>query len=124
MAANQPNFNYFTYTDDNAAVWNKRGEVDTARNALDGSSALTAGARVWIDSKRMKARHAIFQDPTTFRTVRVLIYTPTAFAALTGASTIAVSVEGETAAVTYNLAQKVSEKQPVAKTSRQLADHP
>lgn len=124
VTANQRNYNYFTYTDDNAAAWNKRGTVDTATNALDGSSALTAGARVWIDTKRHQTRKAVFQDPTTFRTVKITVYTPTAFAALTGSSTLAVNVPGNTASVTYNLAEKIGEKQPIAKTSRQLTDHP
>ena len=124
MAANQVNYEYFTYTDDNATTWNKRGELDTARNAIDGSSALTAGAPVWVNTKRMQARHAVFQDPTTFRTVRIVVYTPTAFSALTGSSTLAVNVPGNTATVTYNLAEKIPEKQIVAKTTRKLTDHP
>jgi hypothetical protein len=124
MAANQKNFGYFTYVDDNGTVWNKRGEVDAARNALDGSAALTANAPVWLDhGKRKHTRAAIFQDPTTFRTVRCIIYTAAAYAALTGASTLAVNVPGNTAAVTYNLIEKIPEKQSVARASRQLADH-
>jgi len=62
-------------------------------------------------------------DATTFRTLRITIYTAAAFAALTGASTVNVSVPGETAAVTYTLAEKIPEKQPVARATRQLADH-
>lgn len=124
MAANQKNFEYFTYVDDNAASWNKRGWQDTAVNALDGSAALTSGARVWIDSPRHTTRKAIFQDPVTFRTVKITIYTSAAFAALTGTSTLAVNVPGNTATVTYNLAQKIGEKQPIARAARQLTDHP
>lgn len=123
MAANQRNTNLFKYTDTNGTVWNARGEIDTAVNAIDGSSALQAGAPVWIDSKRRSTRKAIFFDPTTFRTKRVVVFTDAAFAAITGATTLAVNVPGETAAVTYSLAQKIVEKQPVAKTSRNLADH-
>jgi hypothetical protein len=121
--ANQRNYQVFTYVDDNGTTWNKRGMQDAAINALDGSSALTAGAPVWLNTKRRRAREAVFQDPTTFRTVRCTIYTAAAFAALTSASTLAVNVPGNTAAVTYNLAQKIGEKQPVAKSTRQLADH-
>lgn len=124
MAANQRNFQVFTYVDDNAVTWNKRGTLDTAINAIDGSAALTGGAPVWIDTPRKKTRMAVFQDPTTFRTVRIVVYTSAAFAALTGASTLAVNVPGETAAVTYNLAEKIAEKQPVGKATRQLTDHP
>lgn len=125
MAANQINFQVFTYTDDNGAVWNKRGELDTAVNALDGSTALTAGARVWpARSRRYHTREALFGDPTTFRTKRVVVFTTAAFAALTGASTLAVNVPGNVAAVTYNLIAKIGEKQPIARATRQLADHP
>lgn len=123
MAANEKNFQMFSYTDDNASVWNKRGLLDASINGVDGSTALTAGQPVWIDTKRKQTRKAVFVDPTTFRTVRVTIYTPAAFAALTSASTINVNVPGEVAAVVYSLSEKVAEKQPVAKATRQLADH-
>ena len=123
MAANQRNFQMFSYTDDNATVWNKRGQVDASINAIDGSTVLTGGAPVWIDTKRKRARFAVWQDPTTFRTVRTVIYTPAAFAALDSTSTINVNVPGEVAAVAYGLAEKVAEKQPVAKATSQLADH-
>ena len=124
MVANQRNFEVFSYVDDNAAVWNKRGTLDTSLNAIDGSTALTAGQPLWINTKRKRARMAVFQDPTTFRTVHAVIYTPAAFAALTGASTINVNVPGETAAVTYTLSEKIPEKQPVARTTRKEIDHP
>jgi hypothetical protein len=124
MVANQTNFQMFSYTDDNAAVWNKRGELDAAVNALDGSTVLTAGKAVWpAASRRYHTRMAIFQDPTTFRTKRVVVYTPAAFAALTGASTLNVNVPGNVAAVSYTLIEKIAEKQPVAHSTRQLADH-
>lgn len=124
MAADQKNSNYFTYTDDNGAVWNKRGPIDAGINAIDGSTALTAGARVFPSaSRRYHTREAVFIDPTTFRTVRFPVYTSAAFAAITGATTLAVHVPGETATVSYSLAEKVPERQPIAKTSRNLADH-
>lgn len=124
MAANQRNFQVFKYVDDNGTTWNKRGTLDAAQNALDGSTALQAGAPVWPHStSRYHARYAIFYDPTTFRTVRVIVYTAAAFAAITGATTLAVNVPGETATVTYSLSAKVAEKQPVGKATRQLADH-
>lgn len=123
-ASNERNYQVFSYTDDNAAVWNKRGALDAAINALDGSTVLTAGKALWpAASRRYHTRMAVFQDPTTFRTVRVVIYTPAAFAALTGASTLNVNVPGNVAAVVYNLIEKISEKQPVAHSTRQLADH-
>lgn len=125
MAANQKNFNYFTYVDNNGTTWNKRGPIDTAINAIDGSTALTAGAPVWTDTGRKKhCRKAVFFDPGTFRTIRFPVYTAAAFAAITGATTLAVNVPGETAARTYSLAEKIDEKQPVGKTSRNLPDAP
>lgn len=124
MAANQRNYQVFTYVDDDARVWNKRGELDAAVNAIDGSAALTAGAPVWPhSSRRFHTREAVFVDPTTFRTKRIVVYTPAAFAAITGATTLAVNVPGNTGAVTYSLSEKIGEKQPVGKATRQLADH-
>lgn len=123
MAANQKNSTMYTYIDDNTHTWNMRGPIDTAINAIDGSSVITGSAPVWTNSKSRIARHAIFYDPTTFRTIKFPVFTPTAFAAITGLTTLAVSVPGETAAVTYSLSQKVSERQRTAKVSRNLADH-
>lgn len=123
MVAVQRNFEMFTYVDDSGTSWNKRGMLDTAVNAIDGSTALTAGAPVWINTKRKRTREAVFVDPTTFRTIRFTIYTAAAFAAITSATTLNVNVPGETAAVTYSLSQKIGEKNPVAKATRQLPDH-
>lgn len=124
MAANERNTNYFHYVDDGSVSWNARGEIDTAVNALDGSTPLVAADPVWIDSKRKQTRKAVFYDPATFRTKRVVVFTAAAFAAITGATTLAVNVPGETTPVVYSLSQKLPERQPVAKTSRNLADHP
>ena len=123
MAANQRNLQMFTYVDDNGTTWNKRGQVDAAINAIDGSAALTAGSPVWINTRRKQTRRVVFVDPTTFRTVQFTVYTAAAFAAITSATTIDISVPGEVAAVTYNLSEKIGEKQPVAKAARQLPDH-
>jgi len=124
VAANQLNYQMFTYTDDNGQTWNKRGELDAAVNAIDGSSALTAGARVWPRrTARYHTREAVFFDPSTFRTKRIVVYTSAAFAAITGATTLNVNVPGEVAAVSYSLSEKIAEKQPVGKATRQLADH-
>ena len=123
MAADQKNSNLFSYTDDNATVWNKRGPIDTSINGVDGSTTLTPGAPLWTDTKSRRSRKAVFFDPTTFRSVRFTVFTPAAFAAITGATTITQHVAGETATVTYNLAEKIPEVQRVAKSSRNLADH-
>jgi hypothetical protein len=114
----------FTYVDDNAQSWNKRGELDAIRNAVDGSTAFGAHPNWGRESRRHSVRKAIYTDGTTFRTKTCIIYTPTAFAALTpGTSTLSFMVEGETVAVVYTLAKKVAERQPAAIGSRQLADH-
>lgn len=113
----------FAYVDDNGTTWNKRGTLDAAINAIDGSAALSAGAPVWINTKRKRTREVVFVDNTTFRTARFTVYTAAAFAAITSSTTLALNVPGETTTVTYNLSEKIGEKQPVAKATRQLADH-
>ena len=123
MAANQRNSNLFSYTDDDANVWNKRGPIDASINAIDGSTALTPGQPLWTDTKSRQCRKAVFFDPTTFRTVRFPVYTPAAFAAITSATTLNVNVPGEAAAVAYSLAEKIPERQRQSNTRRNLADH-
>lgn len=124
MVAVQSNLQTFTYVDDNGTTWNKRGEMDATLNAIDGSSAFTAGAPVWpSESRRFHTRKVVWMDPTTFRTKRTVIYTAAAYAALDGSSTLAVSVPGVVAPVNYGLVEKIGEKQPVARAARQLADH-
>jgi hypothetical protein len=124
MAANQLNYEVFTYVDDNGTTWNKRGQLDTAVNGIDGSSAFTTGAPEWPRaSRRFHTRTATFFDPATFRTKRIIVYTAAAYAAIDGTTTLAVSIPGETGSVTYSLSEKNAEKQPVGKTTRKLEDH-
>jgi hypothetical protein len=125
VAADQPNRKFFLYIDDNGTSWSKLGAQDAGCNALDGNAAFVATAPVWenASSRTKRAREAVFQDPLTFRTKRCTIYTGTAFGLLTASTTLSVMVPGETTAVTYNLSQKIPEKQRIAKASRQLADH-
>jgi hypothetical protein len=122
MAADQKNFQNYLYVDDNTVSWTKRGETDAARNAVDGSAAGT-GAPVWRNSPRMKTRSVTYQDPTTFRSKQIIVYTAAAFAAIALGSTLAFHVEGESATVNYNAIKKNAEKQPGRGPSRQLADH-
>ena len=121
MARNQKNFDNFLYTDDNAVDWTKRGESGGAATAVDGHATGT-GAPTWIDSARMKVRRIIYQDPTTFRTVNPIIYTPTAFAAVDLGDIVAVQVEGLATTVNYAAVKKQAEKQPSRGVSRKLAD--
>lgn len=124
MAADQPNRQFWTYVDGNGVSWNKMGKIDAACNALDGSAAAVSGQPDYPRAnRRRQPRRAIFTDPTTFRTAQCVIYTDAAFAALSGASTLAVHVQGETAAVTYDLTQKIPDKAPIRATSRNLPDH-
>jgi hypothetical protein len=123
MAADQKNFQLFTYTDDNGQAWNKRGEQEVARNAVDGSSPFGNHPGWGRDTRRHSPRHIIYQDPTTFRTKRVVFYTAAAYAAVAMGDIIAFHVEGNAATVNYNAIKKVAERLPGAAASRQLADH-
>jgi len=124
MVAAQKNFQLFTYLDDNAQSWNKRGELDAIRNAVDGSAAFGANPAWGKESKRHSVRKAVYVDPTTFRSKTIIVYTPTAMSDLTvGTSTLSFMVEGEATAVVYTLAKKIGERQPSAQSARNLADH-
>lgn len=123
MARNQKNFTYFTYTDDNADTWNVRGEDGGAGSAVDGHSAFTAGAPVWgLNTRRRHVRRVEATDPTTFRKISFVVYTPAAFAAISGGDTVAVQVAGLATTVNYKVSAKIAEKQPLAGASRHLAD--
>jgi hypothetical protein len=121
MARNQKNFQNFLYIDDNNVHWTKRGEDGGAAAAVDGH-ATTDGSPTWFDSSRMKVRRVVYQDPTTFRTIDPIIYTPTAFAAIALGSTLAVQVAGLATTVNYTAVKKVAERQPSRGSSRQLPD--
>jgi hypothetical protein len=126
MALNQKNLQTFTYVDNGGKSWNKRGVQDTAINAIDGSAPLNAANSVWpFESRRFHVRKAVFYDPATFRTVRIIIYTQAAMTTiLTTPPTLAVSVPSQVGPVNYSLRATIDEKQPRAATARQLIDHP
>jgi hypothetical protein len=121
MARNQKNFQNFLYVDDNAVSWTKRGESGGDATAVDGHASGT-NAPTWIESKRMKVRKIVYQDPTTFRTVDPIFYTSTAYNAVALGDIIAVQVEGLATTVNYTAVKKIAEKQPSRGPSRQLAD--
>lgn len=123
MAADQPNRGYWTYVDGNGLSWNKLGAIDSACQAVDGSSASGANPDYPKASKRRHPRKAVYTDPTTFRTKSCVIYTSAAFDAIAAGDTIAVHVPGETATVTYTLSNKIPDRSPVNATARNLADH-
>lgn len=121
MARNQKNFQNFNYVDDNAVAWTKRGEDGGAGAAVDGHATNT-GAPMWIDTARRRARRVVAQDPTTFRTISFIVYTPTAYAAINNGDVIAVQVAGLATTVNYSVIGKDQEKQPKIRTARQLLD--
>lgn len=124
MPADQRNYNTFTYLDDNAASWNVRGEDNTVLAAVNGATAFGGHPHWPAQAKRYHTRKAVYTDGTTFRTKTIIVYTPTAFAAITvGTSTLALHVEGLTGTVTYTCSAKIPERQPGAHAARQLADH-
>jgi hypothetical protein len=124
VAVEQKNFQLYTYVDDNGVSWNKRGEADAIRNAVDGNAAFGAHPNWGRSSRRHSARHIVYQDATTFRTKNVLFYTGAAYNAITvGTSTLTFFIEGEVAGVVYTAVKKVPERQPAAAAARQLAEH-
>lgn len=123
MARNQRNFSFQKYVDDNADEWNVRGESGGAFAAVDGHATFDASKPVWGKSTiRRHPRYVVAMDPVTFRTVKGIIYTPTAFAAINGGDVIAVLVSGLATTVNYTVSAKIGEKLPFAKASRNLAD--
>lgn len=122
MAAVQRNFKWYQYTDNKARTWAIRADSEMGDNAAFGLGAFSAADPPFgPQSRRHQPRRAVYQDPTTFRTRVVVVGTSAAEAALP--ATLSVSVPGETAAVTYNLAGSLPEKLQTAKASRNLIDH-
>ena len=123
MARNQKNFRYFKYVDDNAFEWSLRGESGGAGTGVDGHANNDLADPVFgRQTSRRHPRYVIAQDPTTFRTIKFVVYTLTAFAAIVGGATIAVQVAGSATTVDYFVSQKVGEKMPIGNASRNLAD--
>ncbi len=124
MPAAQKNMQLFTYVDDNGVSWNKTGEEDDIRSAVDGSAAFGAHPNWGRSSRRHKPRQILYQDGTTFRTKLVIFYTAAAYAAITlGTSTLTFFVEGEVAGVVYTAIRKSPERSAGAAGARQLGDH-
>ncbi len=121
MARNQKNFEHFLYVDDNTVSWTKRGELGGAATAVDGHASGT-NAPTWIDTKRMRVRKIIYQDPVTFRQVDPIFYTAAAFSAVALGDIVAVQVAGLATTVNYSAIKKVAEKQPSRGVTRKLAD--
>lgn len=118
--AQQRNFKWYQYTDNKARTWAIRADAEAGDNAAFGLGAFSANDPPFgPQSRRHQPRRAVYQDTTTFRTRVVVVGTPTATVPLT----LLVSVPGDGATVTYNLAGDLPEKLQTAKASRNLADH-
>ncbi len=124
MAADQKNFGLFTYVDESGQSWNKRGEIEAVRQAVDGSAASGTHPTWGRETRRHSTRKIIYQDATTFRTKTVIMYTAAAAAAVAlGTDTISFPVEGEATAVSYKALKLVAERSPGLGAPRNLADH-
>lgn len=124
MTADQLNYDLFTYVDNNAVSWNKRGESNTIINTVDGSAAFGTHPAWGRETPRHRTRKIIYRDASTFRTKTVIFYTAAAQAAVAlGTDTLALHVPGETATVNYTAYKKIDEKSPAVGAARQLADH-
>lgn len=120
---NRKNKSFFTYVDDNAVTWNVMGEDGGAGTAVDGHATLTAGAPIWrTNNARNHVRYVEATDPATFRKVKFIVYTPTAYAAIGAGDTIAVTAPGSATTINYLVSAKIPEKQPLASASRHLLD--
>lgn len=115
MAGAAPNFSLYSYTDNNGQVWDKRGEKDTIRNAVDGSTAAGSHPAWGRETTRHSVRKIVYQDLTTGRTRTIITYTPTADAAITlGTSTLSFPIQGEATAIVYTAVKRIGERSPKA----------
>jgi len=122
MAGNEKNFSLFDYVDDNAFHWCLRGE-DGGR----GGGRRTRGVHRHQSSvrqitRRRHPRYIVAMNATTFRTIRFIVYTAAAYAAIAGGSSIAVQLPGLATTTPFLVSSKVGEKMPIAKCERNLAD--
>jgi hypothetical protein len=123
MARNQRNFRFWKYVDDNGFEWSLRGESGGAGAGVDGNAANDLADPVFgRQTLRRHPRFVVAQDPVTFRTIKFVVYTLAAFAAIAGGDVIAVQVAGLATTVNYNVSRKIGEKMPIGSASRNLAD--
>lgn len=123
MARNQKNFKLQLYVDDNGTSWNVRGEDGGAAAAVDGhATADPTKATWWRMTRRQHVRYIVYQDPTTFRTIKPIFYTAAAFAAVALGDIVAVQVAGLATTVNYSAVKKIGEKQASRAVGRELPD--
>lgn len=124
MAADQLNYAFVSYASDDGADYCIKANAADAANTDLGGVVCTTEKPYGAVTKRRSPRKAIFRDGTTFRTKTAIVFTASAYAALTvGSDTVDVHVPGNTAAVTYTLVKKVPERVPSTVIGRQDADH-
>jgi len=121
MPGNQPNFAYFDYLDDNGNHWNVRGASGEAATGVDGHTTDLSSPPFGTQTKRRHVRYAVYTSPN-FRTYRAIIYTPTAFAAISPGDTVTVLEQGAATGVTYTLSAKIPERIPVPTAGQHLTD--
>lgn len=122
MARNQKNFEYFEYLDDSAATWCVRGESGGAGSGVDGHTTDLVNPVFGRNTRVRHVRSCLWRDPVTKRTLRTIIYTPTAYAAIGPGDTILADVEGIATQVSYELVSKIPEKIPVPSSGVHLTN--
>ncbi len=124
MAIEQENFSLYTYVDNNGVSFNKRGEKEGVRQAVDGSSAAGGNPAWGRDTTRRSVRKIKYKDGTTQRTKTVIFYTAAAFNAITeGTSTLTFVIPGSVTGVVYTADKKIAERRPAATAGGNLAEH-
>jgi hypothetical protein len=118
----QRNFKWYRYVDNDGRNWALRADAEEGDNATFGLGAFNVADQAFgPQSRRHVPRRVVYQDPVTFRSRVVVVGTSAALAAVP--ATLSVSVPGNAAPVTYNLAGDLPEKIQKPKASRNLADH-
>ena len=126
MTATQRNFNYSQYLSDDGTTYCLKASQEwiSAAGNPGGSAACSANPAYGRATRRRAPRKVIFREPTTFRTVTVPVFTPTAYSAIdVGSTTLAVFIPGETGSVTYTAVKKIPERIPSTVVGRQDPDH-
>jgi len=121
--AEQKQLQWYHYVDNNGSSRAIMLEKDWGDSASSGCSVVTGTEVVWGGQSRLhRVRKVIYRDPSTFRVVKYPVCTAAAYAAVP--STVNVFIPGNVAAVTYNLQQKVDEKQRIpTPASQNKPDH-
>jgi hypothetical protein len=124
MPAEQRNLQWYRYVDDNGANRAIMTEKDWGDSTASGCTTIAGGETVFgAQSKTHHTRKVVYRDPTTFRIIKYVVCTAAAYAALP--TTQQVWVPGLATQVTYNLQQRIPEKQRIpTSTSFNKIDHP